>query len=231
MRSFISIGLCSLGLLGVASGAEAGVPVSVLAFKNKTGSMSCNQDWYWWQDHLGSAFQDMLLTELGKDDRLELLERENIQELNDSEVNLVNSENSKHKIEKGHFSKAKYSLVGSVSSYEYCAEKKKLGVGVSAVSGFLGATGLVGAVADTVNEVGVSRANAKIVIDVRVVETKTGRIVKTVRSEGTADRSNFAIDSSLASYEDAQKTPVAEAARMAIEKAVAQLTPTLVGKR
>jgi len=231
MKAIILAWVIVVGAVGVEAEADSPIPVSVLSFKNKTGSMSCSQDWFWWQDHLGSAFQDMLLTELGKDSRFELLERENIRELNDQEVELINSESSKHKIEKGHFSKAKFSIIGAVSSYEYCADKKKIGVGVSALSGFLGATGLVGAVADTVNEVGISNAKAKIVIDVRVVDTKTGRIIKTVRAEGTAQRSNFVVDSTLASFEDAQKTPVGEAARMAIEKAVVQLTPALISRR
>jgi curli biogenesis system outer membrane secretion channel CsgG len=205
--------------------ALAEVPVSVISFKNKAGNVSCDIDWYWWRDNLGSAFQDMLLTELAKNPRVELLERENIEEINDMEVNLVNSEESSHKIEKGHFTKAKFTIAGAVTGYEYCADKKRVGAGVSAIAGFLGVGGAVGAVSDTVDEVSFYKAHAKVLIDVRVIETKTGRIVKSITTEGTAERSNFKVQSTLASYKQAQETPVGEAARNAIKDAAIKLGP------
>jgi hypothetical protein len=66
MKAIILAWVIVVGAVGVEAEAEAEaeadspIPVSVLSFKNKTGSMSCSQDWFWWQDHLGSAFQDML---------------------------------------------------------------------------------------------------------------------------------------------------------------------------
>lgn len=220
--------ICILTLLALYSlGAKAEVPVSVLSFKNKVGNVACDQDWYWWSSNLGSAFQDMLLTELANNPKIALLERENIRDINDMEVNLINSEESSHQIQKNQFTKAKYTIIGSVSSYEYCADKKKLSVGVSAVASFLGVGGDVGKAADLISDVGVSKANAKVVIDLRVVETKTGRIIKSVKSEGFAERSNFKINSSLADYSDASETPVGEAAREAISKAAPQLNKVL----
>lgn len=216
-----------LGFLLCTLSARSEVPVSVLSFKNKVGNLTCDQDWNWWRDHLGSAFQDMLMTELSKSSNIVLLERENIQDINNMEVNLVNSEKSEHKIEKGNFTKAKYTIVGAVSSYEYCAEKKKGGIAVSTVAGFFGIDGAARQVADTVNSVDISKASAKVVIDLRVVETKTGRVVKSVKAEGFAERSQFKIDSNLASYESAKETPVGEAARQAIEKGTSQILTSL----
>lgn len=222
--------LVIVGALIVSSVAQANVPVSVLAFKNKVGSSACSQDWYWWRDNLGTAFQDMLVTELAKVDDIELLERENIHQIDSMEVNLVNSEDSSHKIQKGKFTKAKYTVIGAVTGYEYCADKKKVSVAVGAVAGFLGMSGAVRDVADTVDEVGISKAHAKVIVDVRVIETQTGRIVKSIKAEGTAERSNFKINSSLADYQDASETPVGEAARMAIEKASATILPVFSKK-
>lgn len=214
----------------IGTAANASVPVSVLSFKNKIGNITCQSDWEWWRDHLGSAFKDMLLTELGKNDNISLLERENIEAINDRELNLVNSEKSAHKIEKGHFTKAKYTIVGAVSSYEYCADKRKINVGVSQVASFIGLNGLAGEVANTVDDVGISNAHAKVVIDVRVIETQTGRIIKTVKAEGDAKRSNFKVRGTLGGYSDAMETPVGEAARNAIEKAATEILPSLTKK-
>lgn len=206
-------------VLSLSSASFAAVPVSVLSFKNKVGNINCNQDWYWWSDHLGTAFQDMLLTELSKDSNVDLLERENIQAINDEEVNLINSEKSANKIEKGHFEKAKYTVMGAVTGYEYCAEKKSVNVSVSRVASFLGVNEDVAKLTDTVDSVKFGKANAKVIIDLRVVETQTGRIVKTIKAEGESARSDFKINSSLADYAEAKETPVGEAARAAIEKA------------
>ncbi|MFZ3229861.1 MAG: CsgG/HfaB family protein [Pseudobdellovibrio sp.] len=214
-------------ILSVATFGHAAVPVSVLSFKNKVGNLSCNQDWYWWSNHLSDAFQDMLLTELSKDPNINLLERENIQQINDLEVNLVNSEKSKHKINKGHFEKAKYTIMGAVTGYEYCAEKKGVNVSVSKVASFFGVVGAVAAVADTVDSVEFSKTKAKVTIDLRIVETETGRIIKTVKAEGESSRSNFNINTQLADYAEAKETPVGEAARMAIEKATRQFKTIL----
>ena len=202
--------------------ALASVPVSVLQFKNKVGDMSCNQDWYWWNDHLGTAFQEMLITELASDSRIELLERETIRDIYDGEVNLINSENSTHTIEKGQFTKAKYTVVGSVSEYEYCAEKSKVGVGVTQVLGLLGASGAAYEAMGS-SDISYSNANAKVVVDVRLIDTRSGKIVKSVKAEGRAKRNKFKLTGDLINFEDAKNTPVGEAARNAIEKAAQEL--------
>jgi curli biogenesis system outer membrane secretion channel CsgG len=214
-----------------ATATQAAVPVSVMSFKNTVGDLVCEQDWFWWRDHLGTAFQDMLLTELAKNEQIALLERENIQDLNDLEVDLVNSTHSTHEIEKGHFTKAKYTIAGAVTGYEYCADNKKTNVNVAAIAGFLGIDGDAGTVADTINNVRIAKAHAKVIIDLRVIETRTGRIIKTITAEGKAERSNFKIDSELASYQDAKETPVGEAARLAIQKASVQIGPAIVSRR
>lgn len=219
-----------VGLLFLSVAAKAAVPVSVSSFKNKVGQTSCDYNWGWWSLNLDSAFQDMLITELSKNSSLDILERENIEAINNEEVELVNSSRSHHKIRKGGFEKARYTIIGAVTGYEYCAEKKKASIGVSAVAGFLGLGGAAGLVAEQISEIAVSKATAKVIIDVRVVDTETGRIVKTIKSEGTAERSNFNINSDLASYEAASETPVGEASRQAVEKAVAGIIPALTSK-
>lgn len=208
-----------MGLLIVGMQVLAATPVSVLSFKNKVGNVTCRQDWYWWSDNLGSAFQEMLINEMSGNSKIDLLERESIYDIEDREVNLINSEKSSHKIEKGNFTKAKYTVIGAVSEYEYCAESQKTKVNVSKVAGLLGLGGFAGAVAENIDDVKFGDAHAKVVVDIRVVETATGRIVKTVKAEGLAQRKNFKIDTTIGDHQSAQDTPVGEAARNAIAKA------------
>lgn len=195
--------------------ASATTAVSVTSFQNKVGSVSCGQDWDWWQDHLGTAFQEMLITELVKNKNFEVLEREGIGAIYDQEVNLPNSEDDKS-IKKNKFKKAKYTFMGAVTSYEYCAEKTKGGVSLGTVARFLGSSV---AAEELLPDVNVGSSTAKVVIDLRMIETATGRIVKSIRAEGSAKRSNFKIAGSIGTFADASETPVGEAARNAVESA------------
>ncbi len=206
---------------------SAPVPVSVLKFKDKSNATDCRERWDYWEDHLGSAFKDMLITELTEHSNIEVLERANIQSIYDKEVELINSEKSEHKIEKGHFKKARYTFIGSVSGFEYCASRNKGSVNVGELSERAGLGGLFGAVAGAVNSVGASKAHAKVVIDLRLVDTQTGRILKSVKAEGEAARSNFNVDSDVGEYENSEDSPVPEAARSAIQKAAQKLLPLL----
>lgn len=213
--------LLLLLFLTLAKNAYAsGVPVSVLKFENKVGASSCNQDWYWWQDHLGTAFQDMLITELQKNSKFEVYERENINQMYANEHQLVNSQ-AEEKIETGKFKKAKYTFVGAVSGYEYCAQKTGGSVNVGMLASLVGFGGV-----PSVN-IGLSKANAKVIIDLRVIDTRTGRIVKSIKAEGEASRKNFKVAAEIGDFGDAMETPVGEASRSAIEKATKEILAVL----
>lgn len=190
----------------------ATIPVSVTAFKNKVGSSGCAEDWNYWGEHLGSAFQEMLITELVKrEGRFEILEREQIRDIYNGEHELVNSEESDIRLQKKKFKKARYTFVGSVSEYEYCASSNSGDVQLP-IGGLFGSVG-----------VKFSKKNAKVRIDLRVIDTVTGRVVASVMSEGKADRMGVGFDSDDMSYENQSRSPVGEAARTAIQDAVAKV--------
>lgn len=220
MKELILITILLFTHLAFIGVGNAVTTVSVMSFKNKVGSMSCNQDWYWWRDNLGQAFKEMLTTELTKNSKIEIYEREHINDIYEQEVNLINSENTEA-IEKGNFKKAKYTFVGAVSSYEYCAEKNKGGVALGTLAAL---AGYASPAANFLPELSFSKATAKVVIDLRLIETRTGRILKSVRSEGVATRTNFKAQSEIGSIDSAQETPVGEAARNAIEKSISEFS-------
>lgn len=198
-----------------AAQTEASVPVSVTRFENKAGSPGCDKDWWWWRDHLGSAFQDMLITALQQSEAVEVLERETIKEIYEGEHGLVNSDEDVS-LAKGKFRKARYTFVGAVSEYEYCASDMGGGVNIGALAGWTLPV-----------EVKMNKSSAKVAVDIRMIDTVTGRIVKSVRAEGDAADGGLSVDLGVADFAAAKKTPVGQAARAAIEKATKQLLSAL----
>lgn len=200
--------------------ASAATPVSITKFTNKAPDHACRHDWFWWRDYLGSGFQEMLANELVSSGKVELLEREVIHDIYNDEHNLVNSEEDKS-LKRGKFKKARFTIAGAVTEFEYCAERNATRVNVGAIASLLGATGVpsVG--------VGFGKATAKLAIDVRVIDTETGRVVKTIRAEGSAEDSRFALDTDYVDYASREKTPMGRAVRDAIRKAGEQIVSSL----
>lgn len=199
--------------------AMASTPLSVTKFQNKVGSVSCDYQWGWWSHNIGDAFQDMLITELLDKGGYEVLERAAIQEIYEGEHNLVNAE-ADQSLQKNQFKKAKYTIVGSVSDFEYCAQEKKTGFNLRAIAHMVGdQTGLV----DVLPEINFSKAHAKVVIDLRVIDVTTGRILQSIKTEGSAERRNFRMQNRIIDIEQAKNSPAGDASRQAIQKAVAQL--------
>lgn len=211
----MKISVLLLLTLFAAANAEAATPVSVTRFENKASSPGCDKDWWWWRDHLGSAFQEMLITTLNKSENVEVLERETIKEIFDGEHELINSEEDQS-LARGKFRKARYTFVGSVSEYEYCASDMGGGVNIGVLAGW-----------DLPVAVKMNRASAKVAVDIRVIDTVTGRIVKSVRAEGEASDTGMGVDLGVADFAAAKKTPVGQAARAAIEKAAKDLLAAL----
>lgn len=204
---------------GFTFSAWAKNTVSVTTFQNKSAPQSCDFQWSWWNDHLGDAFKDMLLSELDQLQKFELLEREHMSDIYHREQDLLNSE-ADHSLKNGQLKKAKLTLIGTVSEYEYCAEenKNKINIGsfVGADLGFIPG-------ANVVPDIQLARAKAKIKILLRVVDTNTGRILQVIKSEGLVERSHINIKSDFLEIEEAKKSPIGEAAQMAIHKAVHQI--------
>lgn len=214
MNSLLLV-LTSTLIFSASMAVAAPIGVSVTKFKDKTGASGCRYNWDWWSSYLGDGFQDMLITELNKSPKLEVLERETIRDIYDNEQNLVNSE-KEDTLARGHFKKARYTFVGAVTEFEYCAQKKNTSVNIGAVAGLFGVT------TPDVN-VGFSGAKAKVTVDLRVIDTKTGRVVKSVQASELVEDSKFALDSEFGGHEQEQNSPADRAARLAIEKAAREI--------
>ena len=202
--------MVSVLLVGAVAGAGQ-IPVSVTAFKNKVGSTGCSSDWSYWSENLGSAFQEMLISELIKRPQVEILEREQINAIYEGEHQLVNSEESDVQLQRKKFKKARYTFVGAVSDYEYCGDENSGGIRLP-VGGLFGSVGIK-----------FSRKNAKVKIDLRVIDTVSGQVVASVTTEGKTDRHSIGFDAEDLSYENQMRSPVGEAARSAIAQAVAKV--------
>ena len=214
------LALLSFGLIALASRADASpIPISVTSFQNNAGSSSCRFEWEWWGHHLGSAFQEMLITDLNDYPQFEIFEREVIRDVLANEHDLPNSEHSSDQPRRGHFKKARYTFAGSVSEFEYCAGG---GGGSLDVGRLLG----VGSV-----RIGAKGGQAKVAVDIRIIEVETGRIVATARGEGKASdrRIDVGMDVGAVSGDlgARENTPPAQAARKAISAAVKALVPQL----
>jgi curli biogenesis system outer membrane secretion channel CsgG len=209
-----------------AQAVEKKLPISVTQFTDKSeGSSRCNYGWWYWHERMGTAFREMLINELVKDPRLQVLERETINDIYAGEHNLVNSDLDKHALKKGAFKKAKFTIVGSVSEYEFCAESHGTGVDVGNIATLVGVPNPFGSV-----KVGASGASAKTVIDVRIINVETGEIIASIKKEGASEDKHFAIDSSIFSHENENAQPLAQAAREAIRKAADEIIPLLASR-
>lgn len=194
--------------------------VTVTQFENKANpSSSCLYYWDYWRDQIGEAFTEMLVNELNQLSEIEVYERQTIKQIYNNEHDLINSENTEP-IEKGQFKKADITLAASVSEYEFCADKKKTNIDLGSILPI-----------SVPLRVGFGNAKAKVGIDLRVIDVRTGRIIKTIHTTGEAKRSSLDFDVSVVSHENSQKTPVPEAAREAIKKAVSEVRPYLVAKK
>ena len=209
--------------LGVPLLASPVVPISVTQFTadaavSGDGEEGCYYWTYFGPDHLGSAFQERLIAEMVKDKRFQVLERKTINEIYSGEFKLQNSEKEKP-IEKGHFKKAEYTLVGVVKSFAWCTGGEEAGVNVGQIIGF-----------GDLN-VGGRRNKAEVVVEIRIIEVKTGKVVDSVT--GTGERTNFTmgVDGLIkkASFKTKkfQNSPIGQAIDEAINQAANKIKKVL----
>lgn len=190
------------------------IPVSVTKFTNKAGASNCRYNWIWWESNLGDGFSDMLANELVKSGKIELYERETIRDIYDGEHQLVNAEDD-GTLEKGKFKKAKYTFVGTVTEFEYCASRTGGSVNVGAIAGLFGVPG-----PDV--SVGLKGAKAHLAMTLRIIETRTGRVIQSIRSEADISDQKFEFDSSYGDFSTQENSPMGRAAQLAIEKAAVE---------
>ena len=142
-----------------AAKKDGRIRMAVLEFKDNSGG-----------DAPGQAIQDMMIGELSKVKEFSVIERaklENIaQEQRMSAQGLIDDSTA---IEMGHVAGAKYLIVGSITQYHYQAS-----AGVIPLGG-LG--------------IAVGSEEGHVTIDMRLIDSKTSEVVKTIRESGVANQS------------------------------------------
>lgn len=199
--------------LSFAAQAET---VSVTNFKSSIVSHGCSEEWGRWTENYGSTLKSLLVAELANNSKYEVLEREEIEKILDHEVELNNSQDQR--IKKGQFKKAKFTFIGEVVDYQYCASKSQRKISLSTVAGLFG-----GAYSELLPDVETKKRNARIGVEIRVVDTETGRVVARAKGVGEAESSEVGIDSTLGSMSDSSVAPVGEASRTAIKRALSEI--------
>ncbi len=199
----------------LATPAFAQTKLSIVEFENKANSGDCRFDgWAWWNQNLGSAFKEMLVGEIKKHSRFKLYERATIRKVYENEHDLVNSENAPKKA-KGQFQVADFTLAGSVSEFEYCSSGRTGGIR-------LGGLGILNDLS-----IGGETQEAKVVVDIRVINTETGEITATTQGEGTVKDGKLDLGVSLGPVSTNlgghEGTPIAKAARLAIHNATNEI--------
>lgn len=217
----------ALGLMVACSNfaVNAATRVSVTQFVDKANNSSCRwqYDRHWWHD-IGQAFREMLISELIKNSKVEIYERETIRQINNDEHELVNADESDSaNPQKKKFKKAQITLVGAVSEFEFCSGGAGFGVDVGSL---IGATSV---------PVKFDMAQAKVVVDLRVIDVETGRVLGSVRGAGHAtstdvDVGNFFNPGAPFNVNAFSNSPLGDAAREAIAEA-AEKTLKIIPER
>jgi curli biogenesis system outer membrane secretion channel CsgG len=154
--------------------------------------------------------------EISKIGGVDLVEREELNKIFEAEFEHKNLESTP---EKKKFVSAKYALAGVVSEFESCISNQNTKVDVGSL---IGISGL---------EVGSRSSTAHVAIDLRLIEVKTGKIVKTFSSAGKIEDQGMSLSVDILGNRldrDAfEKAPIGKATRMAVADAAAKITAEL----
>jgi curli biogenesis system outer membrane secretion channel CsgG len=185
--------------------------VAVNRFTDKTGKG-------WWTGAIGDGMADMLATALFHSNRYIVLERQTLGDVL-KEQDLATAGRIKKGTEAptGEIEGAELLITGAVTEFE--GAQSGVGGGIGGIGGTAGR--ILGGIAGGVK-------NAHMAIDVRVVDTKTSRIVAATSVEGKA--TDFALGGALAGAGAGgalggalggwSKTPTEKALRLCIQEAV-----------
>lgn len=196
--------------------------ISVSTFSDKSGTSRCAIRW--WGRRLGSGFQDQMISALVEKGRFDVQERGNLKTMYNEEHNLINSDSSAAP-RKNRFKAAHYSITGAVTSFEMCSEGGGSKLNVGKLLGFN----------TSKLKVGGKVQKATVVLDIRVVDVEQGSVIVAFKSEGKASSTKFDVNGSIKGAEfgsDAFKnSPIGEASREAIDKAVKKISFRLKDKK
>ena len=185
--------------------------IAVSQFKDKTGKG-------WWTGAIGDGMADMLSTALFHSNRYIVLERQQVSDvLREQDLGAAGRIKKGTEAPIGEIEGAELLITGAVTEFEGAASGG--GGGIGGVGGTAGR--ILGGIAGGIKK-------AHMAIDVRVVDTKTSRIVAATSVEGEA--TDFALGGALAGAGSGgalggalggwSKTPTEKALRLCIQEAV-----------
>jgi|GEM_PF-503506 len=188
--------------------------LAVARFTDKTGKG-------WWTGAIGDGMADMLATALFHTNRFILLERQTLGDvLREQDLGAAGRIKKGTEAPVGEIEGAELLVTGAVTEFE--GAQSGVGGGIGGIGGRLGTvTTILGGIAGGIK-------NAHMAIDVRVIDTKTSRIVAATSVEGKA--TDFSLGGALAGAGGGgalagalggwSKTPVEKALRICIQEAV-----------
>jgi curli biogenesis system outer membrane secretion channel CsgG len=178
--------------------------VAVAQFKDKTNKG-------WWSGEIGDGMADMLATSLFNTNRYIVLERQSVKDvIAEQDFGASGRVRKETAAPIGQIEGAELLVTGAVTEFE---------PGASGVGGTLGGT-----MGQVVSSVLGAVQKSHIAIDMRLIDTRTSRIVAAVSVEGEATNYNLGglavgsnVGGSLGGY---SKTPMEKAVRIALGEAV-----------
>lgn len=162
----------------------------------------------------GEAARELLTEELHNAGGITILEREHIATIYQDEFSQENLDTSTVAAKKK-FVAAKYAVAGVVSEFEWCLSGQNQGIDIG---------GLLG-----IGELSVKHQTSKahVAFDLRLIDVKTGTILKTFKSAGQVDDSGLELGADLfgvrITKESFEKTPLGKATRIAISDAASRI--------
>src|SRR5262245_19841603 len=185
--------------------------IAVSQFKDKTGKG-------WWTGAIGDGMADMLATALFHSDRYIVLERQQVGDvLREQDLATAGRIKKGTEAPTGEIEGAELLITGAVTEFE--GAQSGVGGGIGGIGGTAGR--VLGGIAGGIKK-------AHMAIDVRVIDTRTSRIVAATSVEGKA--TDFALGGALAGAGSGgalggalggwSKTPTEKALRICIQEAV-----------
>ena len=185
--------------------------IAVAQFKDKTGKG-------WWTGAIGDGMADMLTTALFHSNRYIVLERQTVSDvLREQDLGAAGRIKKGTEAPIGEIEGAELLVTGAVTEFEGAASGG--GGGIGGIGGTAGR--IIGGIAGGIKK-------AHMAIDVRVIDTKTSRVVAATSVEGEA--TDFALGGALAGAGGGgalggalggwSKTPTEKALRVCIQEAV-----------
>lgn len=202
--SIVISGLLTTAVYAQQEGVEE---VPVPALKRRIAVFSFEDKTDYGKYNVGEGMADMLTTDLVKSDKYIVMERQQISHvMQEQQLGLTGAVTQQTAAQIGKLLGVELAVFGAVT--EFGQKKQDTG---GKIKGF----GL-----------GVSKASARVAIDVRIVDTETGQILAADNVVGEEDKSGLKIDTKEFDFDNRaqfDKTLVGKATRKAIEQIIAKI--------